>query len=228
MTKALRLLPLLGIACTGAGFAQEDSEDEYPEEPAQLEHVIVTGSRIERMDYAGPAPVSIYTRVSIEQSGVNTLGEFFRDLPQSLAPASEVSPGSGLSGAAYIDLRGIGIDNTLTLLNGKRVAGYARNGASDSFVDINAIPVAAIERVEILKDGASAIYGADAVAGVVNIILRDRFDGLMVDGGYLTSTEGDGEEWSADLIWGWNDDDTSLVTTLSWFDKSPILARDRE
>ena len=106
------MLSLLSIVCAGAGFAQEDPEDEYPEEPTQLEHVIVTGSRIERIDYAGPAPVDIYTRVSIEQSGVNTLGEFFRDLPQTLAPATEFSQGSGLSGAAYIDLRGIGIDNT--------------------------------------------------------------------------------------------------------------------
>lgn len=217
---------LASIALTAQGAEDETNPDEP--ESLELERIAVTGYSIKRVDTEGPAPVDVYPREQIQRSGVNTLGEFFRDLPQALAPVSEVSQGSSFSGAAYVDLRGIGIDNTLTLLNGKRVAGYARNGASEPFVDVNAIPVAAIERVEILKDGASAIYGADAVAGVVNIILRERFEGLLVDGGYLTTSEGDGEEWNADLVWGWNNEDTSVLATLSWFDKSPVLARDRE
>lgn len=229
--RRVRFRRYFAAALASIALAAQGAEDETkPDEPELLElkRIAVTGYSIKRVDTEGPAPVDIYPREEIERSGVNTLGEFFRDLPQSLAPVSEVAQGSGFSGAAYVDLRGIGIDNTLTLLNGKRVAGYARNGASEPFVDVNAIPVAAIERVEILKDGASAIYGADAVAGVVNIILRERFEGLLVDGGYLTTSEGDGEEWSADLVWGWNDDDTSLLATLSWLDKSPVLARDRE
>jgi iron complex outermembrane receptor protein len=207
----------------GPAAAQEVAE----EEPVELQRFSVTGYSVKRTEIEGPAPVDVYSREEIEQAGANTLGEFFRYLPQAVGPISETFQGSGFGGASFINLRGIGIDNTLTLLNGKRVSAYAVNGSAKPFVDINAIPVAAIERVEILKDGASAIYGADAVAGVVNIILRDTFEGLQVGGGYLTTTEGDGDEWTADGVWGWNDDDTSVLATFSFFDKSPILARDR-
>lgn len=215
--SGMLLLPTLVIA------QEKDSE-----EVVELKRFSVTGYSIKRSEIEGPAPVDIYQREDIEQAGVNTLGEFFRYLPQALGQVSELAQGSGFGGAEFINLRGIGIDNTLTLLNGKRVAAYARNGASEPFVDINAIPVAAIERIEILKDGASAIYGADAIAGVVNIILRDQFEGLQLGGGYLTTSENDGEEWNADLVWGWNNDDTSILATLSYIDRSPILARDRE
>jgi len=221
---ALLLLALVMLVLSGPGEA--DGQDDE-EEPLALELVKVTGYSIKRAEYEGPAPVDVFPRSEIEEAGANTIGEFFRYLPQALGPVSETAQTSGFAGAAFIDLRGIGIDNTLTLLNGKRVAAYGVNGSAEPFVDINAIPVAAIERVEILKDGASAIYGADAVAGVVNIILRDTFDGLQVGGGYLTTTEGDGDEWTADLVWGWNDADTSVLATFSYFDKSPILARDR-
>lgn len=198
------------------------------EETRRVEVVRVTGSRIKRLNIEGPAPVDLYPRELLVEAGVNTLGEFFRDLPQSLGQVSTLAQGSGFAGAEFINLRGIGIDNTLTLINGKRVAPYGRNGSAEPFVDISAIPVSAIERVEILKDGASAIYGADAVAGVVNIILRQNFEGVDVGAGYSTATEGDGEEWRGDLVWGWSNDDTDFVATLSWLDRSPILARDRE
>ncbi|MEJ2384218.1 MAG: TonB-dependent receptor [Xanthomonadales bacterium] len=188
----------------------------------------VTGYRIKRNSIDGPAPVNVFDRETLEATGVTLLGEFFRYLPQALGQVSELAQGSSFAGAEGVDLRGIGIDNTLTLLNGKRVAAYARNGASEPFVDINAIPIAAIERVEILNDGASAIYGSDAVAGVVNIILREEFDGLQLGGGYLTTTEGDGDEWTADLVWGRTGERTRVLATVSVSDKSPILARDRE
>jgi len=220
---------VLWLACCApcVSIASEQAVDD-PELSLLLEPVQVTGSRIRRTDLEGPMPVDRYHRADIERMGANTLGEFFRYLPQALGPVSETFQSSGFSGASGINLRGIGIDNTLTLLNGKRISAYGRNGASEPFVDINAIPVSAIDRVEILTDGASAIYGAEAVAGVVNIILREDFSGLEVGGGFLTTSEGDGDEYTADVIWGWNNGDTSVLTTLSYFDKSPILARDRD
>ena len=218
------LLAFLAVSTAAA----QDRVDEEREESRELSTVEVTGSRLRRSTLEGPLPVDRYEREQIERMGANTLGEFFRYLPQALGPVSETAQTSNFGGSFGINLRGIGIDNTLTLLNGKRVSAYARNGSAEPFVDINAIPVNAIDRVEILKDGASAIYGADAVAGVVNVILRRDFAGLELGGSALIASEGDGEEFTGDLVWGWNRDDTSVLATLSVFDRSPILNRDRD
>ena len=102
---------------------------------------------------------------------------------------------SGAPGANTFNLRSLGVQSTLTVINGRRVAPYGSSvGDRDTFVDINSIPLAAIERIEVLKDGASAIYGSDAVAGVVNIILKEHYDGVVMDFGALTTSRRDGEE----------------------------------
>jgi iron complex outermembrane receptor protein len=192
------------------------------EQPRVLQPISVTGYHLERMDIEGPAPVVVYSRQDLLQAGINTLEEFARLLPMNwLEPTLHFRT----VGAAGFDLRGIGIDTTLTLVNGLRIAPYAQS--AENYIDVNAIPVSAIERIEILKDGASAIYGADAVAGVVNIILRDGYDGLQASAGYGVSQEGDGEEFLADLVAGRDTGRGSVLFTASYFDRQaqPMAGR---
>lgn len=150
-----------------SAFAQnagisEQAEDEIVK---VLEPVVVTGSRIKRIDIEGPMPVVVFDRAKLERAAVNTLEEFARNLPLNWGPLGDsdgISFGREVGFAAF-DLRGIGDDSTLTLVNGRRVASYARY--SGTAIDVNAIPISAVDRIEILKDGASAIYGAEAIVG---------------------------------------------------------------
>jgi len=206
-------------------FAQNNSNGKQSEdEPAKvLEPITVTGYHLKRIDIEGPAPVVVFDRTDLEQAGVNTLEEFARYLPINLP---ESTPFSGTIGATYFDLRGIGIDTTLVLVNGQRIAPYAQY--AEGVIDINAIPVSAIERIEILKDGASAIYGAEAVAGVVNVILRQGYNGVEVSAGYGISEHGDAQEILADFVAGRDSGRGSIMFSLSYFDKEPVLSRDRD
>lgn len=222
----------LRIAVLFAGFVlavPSHAQDEQSAEPAQedevLEEVIVVGSRVRRSNLDSPSPVIVFDASELKAAGITTLGEFSRYLPQNAAIAS---PGFLRDGTAGFNLRGIGLDATLTLVNGRRVAPYGASGGEEPFVDINAIPVAAIDRIEILTDGASAIYGSEAVAGVVNIVTLQRIEGITAEGGYLTTSEGDGDEWDLNMVGGWSDADTSITGTLSWFDGDPIWSRDRD
>ena len=145
-------------------------------------------------------------RDAIENSGYNNLQQLLEKLPVNGNGAFSTrgnNQDSTANGAASISLRGLGADATLVLVNGRRVAisSFAES-VTTNFVDINSIPVAAIERVEVLKDGASAVYGSDAVAGVVNIVLRQDFDGVEVSAGYGDVTSGSAAETTASAIWG--------------------------
>ncbi|MCZ6852677.1 MAG: TonB-dependent receptor, partial [Gammaproteobacteria bacterium] len=119
--------------------------------------------------------------------------------------------------------------NTLTLLNGRRISAYGSSqGTSDPFVDIAAIPINTIARIEILKDGASAIYGADAVAGVVNIILKDTFEGLEIGGGALSTSKNDHAEWEGHILGGWSNGATNIISSLTYFYRDELLSRERD
>ena len=155
----------------------------------EVESVIVTGSRIARSsDFENPSPVITVDRESIEKSGYNNVQQLMEKLPSNGNGAFSTrgnNQDSTANGAASISLRGLGADATLVLVNGRRVAiNSFAEGITTNFVDINSIPVAAIERIEVLKDGSSAVYGSDAVAGVVNIILRKDFQGFETSVGY--------------------------------------------
>ena len=143
------------------------------------QRVEITGSNIKRVDSETVAPVSIITRDQIERTGQPTAAEVIRALPINTGAYSEQSSNSFAPGAAGVSLRGLGQKTTLVLLNGRRTAGYGfAQNLQDTFVDLNSIPAAAIDRIEILRDGASALYGSDAIAGVVNIILRKDYKGF--------------------------------------------------
>src|SRR5205823_10880463 len=138
---------------------------------------VVTGSRIRRKDLTTPAPVAVLTREQFEASGKVTIGDFLQTLPeQGNAPNFQLNNGGATysaDGATRVNLRNLGVTRTLVLVNGRRVVPSGL-GASSS-VDLNTIPTAAVDRIEVLKDGASAVYGSDAIAGVVNIITMKSF-----------------------------------------------------
>jgi len=214
----------LPVPSPAAGVAAEPGFEE-----GVLEEVTVVGTRVRRSNLDAPSPVLVFDALDLQQLGITTMGEFARYLPQNDAiPSPGSMGGSPARGTAGFNLRGLGPDATLTLVNGRRIAPFGSSGDLEPFVDINAIPVAAIERIEILTDGASAIYGSEAVAGVVNIVTRESMDGVIAEGGYLTTSEGDGDEWDFSLAGGWHNADTTFAGTLSWFDGGVIWNRDRD
>ncbi|MGH8236540.1 MAG: TonB-dependent receptor plug domain-containing protein [Steroidobacteraceae bacterium] len=163
---------------------------EYPEE------VIVTGSRIRRVDTETPSPVQMVDRADIERTGRQNISEVLRGLISADNQGSIPTAFSGgfASGSSAVSLRGLGVNSTLVLLNGRRMATYGlADDGSRTFVDLNVIPLEAVERVEVLKDGGSALYGSDAVAGVVNIITRERYEGITVGGSYGATEFNDGD-----------------------------------
>ncbi len=154
--------------------------------PATLEAFEVTGSRIKRLDMETPSPVVTFTAAAIEEKGYSTLGEFMQSLPYNNSTGvSEFTTGSFVTGAATINPRGLGSNRILTLVNGRRAVPYAltnsASGTAQTIFNFNSIPAAAIHRIEYLKDGASAIYGSDAITGVINLILKKNYEGSSID-----------------------------------------------
>ena len=202
---------------------------------ATAERVIVTGSNIPTAEEVGPNPVLNFNRDVIQKSGERTAEEFLRNLPIANAngvPVSNNENGSNTAvGAATIALRGFDARATLILLDGRRVAPYPVGNSSGTgnvmFVDLNSIPSAAIENIEILKDGASTTYGADAVAGVVNIKLRHDYDGAEASVEYGNTLDKDSGEYAASLIFGASSKTTNVTGIVNFYHRNSIANRDR-
>lgn len=201
----------------------------------QLERVEITGSAIKRVNEEGPAPVEIINRKAIARTGATTVNELIRSISSiDIYDQGELTGNSPVaSGAANVALRALALDNTLVLVNGRRVAinaFYDSSGAGAAF-DINMVPVSMIERIEILKDGGSAIYGADAVAGVINIITRRDYQGVNAITNYGQSSRGDAKEKAFGLSAGFGDlsaDQFNVSFGLDVFKRTPIYRKDRE
>jgi len=184
----------------------------------------VTGSRIKRSTLQGSAPVDVISSPDIELSGAQTLGEILRYLPAVSGESTSTAISNGGDGTATVTLRGLPASSTLVLINGRRVA---NDGLAGESVDLNSIAPAAVERIEILKDGASAIYGSDAIAGVINIIMKEDFYGLLVEQFYGSAEDADGETQTTTLQYGTGFRYGSLFLSASHFDQQEIAARDR-
>ncbi|MCF6318420.1 MAG: TonB-dependent receptor [Proteobacteria bacterium] len=218
---------IASVAFTGVASAQGNETDD--ESVEKLEKTVVTGSRIKRTDLEGVSPVVTVTRDELVASGHNTLQDFVRTLTIASGNNADDNNNSFANGTSTLNLRGLGGNATLVLINGRRVASYGQGqNITESFVDLNSIPVAAIERIDILKDGASAIYGADAVAGVVNIILRRDYQGAEYTIGYQVDTDGDTPQTSFNAIIGAGNDRTSFTTTFSYLKREALFYRDRD
>ncbi|WP_434931274.1 TonB-dependent receptor [Shewanella sp. HL-SH5] len=197
---------------------------------AKVERIEVTGSRIKRTDIEGPSPVQSLNKEDIANMGFDNLQQLLERMPANGAGAFSTrgnSQDSTANGGASISLRGLGPDATLVLINGRRVGTSAfAEGITNSFVDINNIPVSAIERIDILKDGASAIYGSDAIAGVVNIVLRKDIEGIEVNLGYGDDNGTGYDETTASVVWGVKADKGSASIILDYFTNGTLSAED--
>jgi iron complex outermembrane receptor protein len=191
-----------------------------------VEKIQVTGSRIKRTDLESASPVSIISAEDISLGGFTSVEQVLQQSTASSGMATGASSNNGGVGAARINLRGLGTSRTLVLVNGRRMVNSGTG--ADSSVDLNTIPLAAIERIEVLKDGASAVYGSDAVAGVVNIITKTDFDGLELSVGYAGSDKGDGNTADISLVTGTGSSKGNFVLGLSYVDRGKVMQGDRD
>jgi len=206
-------------------WAQDTDED-----LEELEGFTVTGSRIERLDLETVAPVTVITSEAFESTGFSTVGDALRALP-IVSGANLVSTDAGTSftpGVSSVNLRGLGNNNTLALINGRRAAPFPTPGFNgfQNVVDFSSLPANAIESLEILRDGASALYGSDAVAGVINVQLVKEYDGLSTQVSYGNTIESDSSEYKAFIIGGASSGKTSIVFTANYSERNPIFSRD--
>lgn len=168
-------------------------------EPATIDDVVVTGSRIVRQDYVANSPISTVTAEQIQARGDVNVEQILNQLPQ-VVPGLSANSNNPSNGSATVDLRGLGPSRTLVLVNGHRFIPYDKSNA----VDLNSIPSSLIERVEVVTGGASAVYGSDALAGVVNFIFKRNYEGFGIDTQYGVSNNGDGEQFNLALTFGSN------------------------
>jgi iron complex outermembrane receptor protein len=198
-------------------FAQEDD--------AEIEEVVVTGSRIQREDLTALSPIEVIDQAEIRASNTTNIEEFLRERPQFTQALGD-NVNNGNPGAATVDLRNLGEERTLVLVNGKRFTPYDYNGA----VDLSMIPTSLVQRVEIITGGASAVYGTDAIAGVVNFILVDDFEGAEFDVSYFQTGEGDGdtEDYNVTLGTNFADGRGNVVFNAGFTDQEAVTQAERD
>lgn len=205
-----------------AAFATALPAQEQAAPDASFERVEVVGSRIKRVDVETAQPVLVIERAQLEATGLMSVGDILQDLTVHGA-ALNTGVNNGGDGTTRVDLRNLGERRTLVLVDGRRwIAGI------DGGVDLNSIPLAMVERIEVLKDGASAIYGSDAIAGVINISTREAVDGLVTRTYIGESEQGDGRVESVEASQGWSGERTRASLGLSWQRQAAIYAGDRE
>ena len=203
------------FAATAAPTYAQDNDDDT---------VVVTGSRLAKKDFISNSPVATINAVQFERTGVVNTENLLNTLPQTVPGLDRTSNNPG-NGTATVDLRGLGANRTLVLINGRR----AQPNGPAGVVDINTIPPSLIENVEVLTGGASSVYGADAVAGVVNFILKDDFEGVEANVGYVSTERGDGETINASLTLGANTSDGkgNVTVNLGYTDRAAVFQGDR-
>jgi outer membrane receptor protein involved in Fe transport len=220
-----RALAMSAVATASVYTAPASAQDQNADDNTQT--VTVTGSRIRRVDTETAAPVFVLDTTAIQNSGVSTLGDLIQRIPSISGAATnpQVNNGGG-TGESNVELRGLGAQRTLVLLDGRRI-GILGN-TTTSAVDINMIPLNLIERVEVLKEGAGAVYGSDAIAGVVNFIPRKDWNGADVDVQYGRTTRSDGARRSASLSFGETGDKLSILIGGNYNKQDAVSAGNRD
>ena len=217
---------LITLFCWAPAQAQDPPSESYADETTEaIEEITVTGSRLRRRDFSAPSPVATIDREAIEFTGQGTLETALNQMPQVIPDFNRTANNPG-DGTARINLRGLGAGRTLVMLNGRRLAPSGIGSA----VDVNMLPQALIERVEVITGGAAAVYGSDAVSGVVNFISRKDFDGLNLGfSGYATE-RGDSSIYDINLAYGHEFDSGRGNITLfgGYYDREETYADERE
>ncbi|MEM7671770.1 MAG: TonB-dependent receptor [Verrucomicrobiota bacterium] len=222
----------LAVAITGSAFAQEApvAEEASMTEDEDVKTYTVTGSRIKRIDLETPSPVLVITREDLDATGFSTVGDALRALPFASGQSLNSSDAgtSFTPGVSSVNLRGLGNNNTLALINGRRAALYPSPGFNgfQSVFDYNSIPISAIEAIEIQKDGGSAIYGSDAVAGTINLKLRRDFSGLQTQVSFGDYFDTGGFEKKFFAIAGASSEKTNMVFTFDFSETDAVFNRD--
>ena len=227
LAKSVKLACAFGAASAALltanmAVAQEDATAAAEQD---VEKISVTGSRIRKVEFASNAPITTVGEEQFDLTATVNTESLLNTLPQVI-PGLDRSSNNPGNGTASVDLRGLGENRTLVLIDGKR----AVPTNSDGTVDINTIPTALIKNVEVLTGGASAVYGSDAVAGVVNFILKDDFEGVETSVGYEVTEQGDAGIWNADFTVGGNfaDGKGNVVFNMSYTDREDLFQGDRD
>ena len=226
---AVRMALAMGILITaGSAFAQDASEskDVGPKSARNLETVTVTGSRIRSVDVATAQPVFTLTQADIKKTGLVNVGDILQNLTVVGEPAfssAAVLNSSAEQGGQYANMRNLGATRTLVLVNGKRWT-----TSMDGLTDMSTIPSALIDHIDVLKDGASAIYGSDAIAGVVNIVLKNRYEGAEASAYVGENEKGDGTQQAYSFTVGSTSDKTSVMFSANYTQQNAIWAKDRD
>lgn len=214
------LMGSTATALAGAVLSVPFAAQAQQEDADEIEQIVVTGSRIARTDLTSSSPVAVVDAEQFRLSGTVNVEQLLNTLPQVIPGFTAFSNNPG-NGAATVDLRGLGSTRTLVLVNGRRHMFFDANQISD----INTIPSALIERTEVVTGGASAVYGSDAIGGVVNFIMKDDFEGIEISSQYDITTRGDGDRANVDLTIGGNFDDGkgNAVLYFNYFDRDPVF-----
>lgn len=212
---AVGLVGLVGV--TGSAVAQSDQDD-----ARTLDRVEVVGSRIKRVEAETSQPIFTVTQEDIQASGLTSIGDVIQQLTAN-GSALGTTINNGGDGSTRVALRNLGTARTLVLVNGRRWVNTDTGGS----VDLNTIPTAAIESIQVLKDGASAIYGSDAIAGVVDIRLKSNFSGAEMSASWGEFDEGDGRRQKYDFIVGFDGDRGNVMIGAGYVKEDPIMAGDR-
>ena len=222
--------PSLAFAQTPAPASQPAEEEEGE---AEVEALIVTGSRIKRTEFTSASPIQVITTENADLQGIADTAEMLQSStlaagsPQINSTISSAFVTNGGPGAATISLRGLGANRTLVLLNGRRAGPAGTRGGVSSF-DLNVLPQSSIERIEILKDGASSIYGSDAIAGVVNIITRSNRDGWDFEAFASQPEEQGGEQYRFNGGWGKTFDRGYISVSADYYLQAEQTVGDRK
>lgn len=240
LALALAMELAMASAAWGAGSGPSDAAQGPPaktrhtkdQSEPQLDTVVVTGSYLRRTNTETPSPVQLITSEQIEKSGMKTISDVIRNVSaDNSGSLTQNFSGAMAGGASGVSLRGLTLDATLVLVDGHRMAPYPlADDGQRPFVDLSSLPLSMVERVEVLKDGASAIYGSDAIAGVVNVILKPQFKGLQVDGSLGSSYRADGLRQHASILYGFGDlgqDGYNVYFNLEYRHQASISQQDR-
>lgn len=229
MRGVLKVNPLTAAIAAAVGLTMlpqavlAQDEADADEEAVELGNIKVTGSRLGRADIEGALPVAVIDRADIDASGFTSVGELLRNTTFNSFGAFRSQSGSSAQSLVTVDLRGLGSERTLVLIDGRRAP---KAPFAPTAQDLNAVPMSIVERIEILKDGASAIYGSDAIAGVINIITRKDFNGFEVSYQDQSTAREGGDSRGGQLVGGISGDKGNVVFGASFFDRDIIFARD--
>ncbi len=210
---------------TGAAFTPVAVQAEE-QQVEKLQKMKVTGSRLTRASMEGSTPVAVIGRAEIERAGDISIADVLRKSSLNSFGSFSESSGNSWQSQATMSLRGLGPSRTLVLINGKRLPGSATMGAGAA--NLNVIPAAIVERVEVMADGGSAVYGSDAVAGVVNVILKDEFDGINVTVGAGIPSQDGGDEQNFSIVTGTSGEKGNIYFSFEHDSKDEIYLRDRD